>query len=97
MINSSCQLPVNNGPLNITKFFLIGQSNGIPVYVSMSLAKWLKIPISAEIHNVWFIAKKLGFKTVFAKYGYLGKRFSGKSKIKADYIIRDAKELLKIS
>jgi putative hydrolase of the HAD superfamily len=42
-------------------------------------------------------AKKLGFKTVFAKYGYLGKRFSGKSKIKADYIIRDAKELLKIS
>jgi FMN phosphatase YigB (HAD superfamily) len=42
-------------------------------------------------------AKKLGFVTVFAKYGYLGKRFGGKSKIKADYIIRDAKELLKIS
>jgi len=41
-------------------------------------------------------AKKLGFKTVFAKYGYLGKRFGGKIKVKADYVIKDVKELLNI-
>jgi len=41
-------------------------------------------------------AKKLGFKTVFARYGYLGKRFGGKSKVKPDYVINDIKELLKI-
>ena len=37
-------------------------------------------------------AKKLGFVTVFAKYGYLG----GKSKVKPDYVIKNVKELLKV-
>jgi putative hydrolase of the HAD superfamily len=41
-------------------------------------------------------AKKLGFVTVFAKYGYLGKRFGGKSKVKPDYIINDIKKLINI-
>jgi len=35
-------------------------------------------------------AKKLGFVTVFAKYGYL----SGKSKVKPDYVIGNINELL---
>jgi putative hydrolase of the HAD superfamily len=41
-------------------------------------------------------AKKLGFVTVFAKYGYLGKRFGGKSKVKPDYVIGDIRELLRV-
>jgi putative hydrolase of the HAD superfamily len=41
-------------------------------------------------------AKKLGFKTVFAKYGYIGRKFGGKSKVKADYVIKNIKELVGI-
>jgi putative hydrolase of the HAD superfamily len=40
--------------------------------------------------------KKLGFVTVFAKYGYLGKKLGGKSKLKPDYVIGDIKELIDI-
>jgi len=41
-------------------------------------------------------AKKLGFVTVFAKYGYLGKKFGGKSKVRPDYTVRNMDKLIKI-
>lgn len=38
-------------------------------------------------------AKKLGFKTVFAKYGFFPEE---KARVKPDYVIKDIKDLLKI-